>query len=201
MVNSSTITSNKALELLTVGNKRFVSDNAIHPNADISRRKGVLRGQRPFATILTCSDSRVCPEILFDCGIGDLFVIRNGGNIIDDSVMGSIQYAVTHLSCPLVVVLGHEFCGAVTTSLGSEESIRELPRPIGIIIETIRNNIPRTLADSLDSDEAVISAVHENAEAVTRQIQSDPVVASCVDTGNTLVVKAYYELSTGKVFW
>ncbi|MBN1290673.1 MAG: carbonic anhydrase [Candidatus Latescibacteria bacterium] len=201
MVVLSTVSSNKALQLLIAGNRLFVNDKATHPNSDKDRRKGVLRGQRPFAAILTCSDSRVPPEIIFDCGIGDLFVIRVAGNIIDTSVMGSIIYAVTHLFCPLVVVLGHEYCGAVTASLGSEENIRREPQSIRDIIETIRKNIPRTLAGTIDKNEAVISAAHENADAVVSQLQSDPVIASYIDGGKTLVVKAYYEMSTGKVIW
>ena len=108
--------AHNAIELLKAGNARFIS-GALSPKEDYAEdRKRLAEGQHPFAVVLCCSDSRVAPEIIFDQKLGDLFVIRNAGNVVDDDVLGSIEYAVEHLGTPLVVVLGHSCCGAVTAT-------------------------------------------------------------------------------------
>jgi len=100
----------ETLRILIKGNERFVEGRAIHPNATQESRRGLLAGQKPFAVVLGCSDSRVPPEMIFDCGLGEIFVIRVAGNILDDVVIGSIEYAAEHLGTRLVLVLGHESC-------------------------------------------------------------------------------------------
>src|SRR5689334_4293492 len=104
-------TADEALTRLMAGNQRFVAGQATHPHQEVSHRAAIAAGQAPFVTILTCSDSRVSPELLFDLGLGDVFVCRVAGNVVDDAGMGSLEYAVEHLHTPLVVVLGHEKCG------------------------------------------------------------------------------------------
>jgi len=194
------LTPEQAMERLIEGNKRFTGGCPAHPHADSGRRGEVLNGQNPFAVILTCSDSRVPPEIVFDCGIGDIFVVRVAGNIIDTAAMGSIVYAVTHLDCPLVVVLGHESCGAVTAALAARDNPPEEHPSMDAILKTIRENIPNTL-NSDGEDRRLESAVRENAAAVAGQIEADDAVRDRAAGGATSVKAAYYSLQTGEVVW
>ena len=129
--------SNKALEQLRQGNARFVSGVLVRRDHYSEDRERLSEGQHPFAVVLCCSDSRVVPEILFDQQLGDLFVIRNAGNVVDEDVLGSIEYAVEHLGSPLVVVLGHSSCGAVTATCQGEE----LPGHILDIAKRIRPSV------------------------------------------------------------
>ncbi len=139
------MTTQQALQKLKDGNTRFVGGKLEHPGTGGARRKEVLNGQKPFAAILTCSDSRVPPEIIFDCGIGDIFVIRVAGNVLDDTVRGSLAYAALHLKCPMIVVLGHSLCGAVTASIQPDEALAGEPDSIASIIDKVRSNIPATM--------------------------------------------------------
>jgi carbonic anhydrase len=111
------LSATDALTRLKEGNRRFIDSQATHPRGDGTRRQELVSGQRPFSIILGCADSRVAPELVFDEGLGDLFVIRVAGNIADDVVLGSIEYAVAHLGVNLVVVLGHQSCGAVNAAV------------------------------------------------------------------------------------
>ena len=115
-MNPSNITPNAALQLLKEGNERFVMGSLSNKDSYAADRERLSEGQQPFAVVLCCSDSRVAPEILFDQKLGDLFVIRNAGNVVNGHVLGSIEYAVEHLATPLVVVMGHSSCGAVTAT-------------------------------------------------------------------------------------
>ncbi|MCR5660262.1 MAG: carbonic anhydrase [Bacteroidales bacterium] len=175
----------QALALLKAGNDRFVS-GALTPTDDYALLRGKLsEGQHPFAVVLCCSDSRVAPEIIFDQKLGDLFVIRNAGNVIDKHVLGSIEYAVEHLGTSLVVVMGHSCCGAVTaTHLGET-----LPDNIMAIARRIRPSINTT--DGIDDN------ARRHAARMARWIQRDPLVKHL----NTLVVSAFYDLESGKVEW
>src|SRR5439155_1280302 len=114
------VTGAQALERLKAGNTRFAADKSNPKNIGKDRRAVLAKGQHPFAVVLTCADSRVAPELVFDQGLGDLFVLRVAGNIADPFVLGSIEYAVEHLHTPLIVVLGHESCGAVAAALTKE---------------------------------------------------------------------------------
>src|SRR5262252_9569528 len=114
---SPALSADEALKKLIAGNERYVRAKVNHPDESLARRKELTTGQHPFAVILGCADSRVSPELLFDEGLGDLFVIRVAGNIVDDAVLGSIEYAVEHLDTKLIVVLGHEKCGAVSAAV------------------------------------------------------------------------------------
>jgi carbonic anhydrase len=115
------LTPEQALAQLLAGNKRYVSSQLKHPHQDLNRRHDLEKSQHPFACILSCSDSRVAPEIVFDEGLGDLFVVRVAGNIVDSAVTGSIEYAVEHLGTPIVLVMGHERCGAVQATIEGGE--------------------------------------------------------------------------------
>jgi len=194
------LTPERAVERLIEGNKRFTEGRPVRPHADSGRRGEVLDGQNPFAVVLTCSDSRVPPEIIFDCGIGDVFVVRVAGNVIDTAVMGSIVYAVTHLDCPLVVVLGHESCGAVTAALADPDNPSEEHPSMDAVLDAIRKNVPNAL-NSADESRRLESAVRENAAAVAGQIEADAAVHDRIAGGATSVKAACYSLRTGEVAW
>ncbi len=164
-----------------------------HPNQDKSRRDEVKTGQKPFAIIVGCSDSRIPPEILFDQGIGDLFVIRLAGNIVDDTALGSIEYAADHLGTRLVVVLGHAKCGAVTAAAGGGEAHGH----IGSIVQLI---IPAVERARDKSGDLVDNAIRENARLVAAAISSSkPILSKMVEEGKIAVVPAYYDIDTGVV--
>jgi len=201
MPQSKTLTPHETLELLKEGNRRFVAGEPVHPNADDARRNEVTKGQSPFAAILTCSDSRVPPEILFDSGIGDIFVIRVAGNVLDDTVTASILYAAMHLECPLIVVLGHGSCGAITTSLASDKALADEPETIKNLVGRIRNNIPNSYTATGGNDKKLTSAITENTMAVTKQIAALAPVGERIAEGKTDVRAAHYSLETGEVSW
>ena len=175
----------QALDLLKAGNARFVS-GALAQKDDYTTLRGKLStGQHPFAVVLCCSDSRVAPEIIFDQKLGNLFVIRNAGNVIDKHVLGSIEYAVEHLGSSLVVVMGHSRCGAVTaTRLGEA-----LPDNIMAIARRIRPSI--NTADGIDDN------ARRHATRMAKLIQRDPIVKHL----NAQVVSAFYDLQSGQVEW
>lgn len=195
------MTPDHALKLLQEGNIRFVSDKLEHPHSGICRSFEVAGGQYPFAAVVTCSDSRVPPEIIFDRGIGDMFVVRVAGNILEPAGLGSLVYAVSHLGCSLIVVMGHEYCGAVKTSLVADAELIREPVTVIRIAEIIRENIPETLSRRSKIVDVLTSAVKENTNAVASQIETEPFLEQKIAEGTIVVKKAYYSLSTGIVSW
>lgn len=190
-------TPDAALSKLLRGNRRFVSDQSKHPNVTAKRRTEVAKGQHPFAIVLTCADSRVSPELLFDAGLGDLFVLRVAGNVTDDAILGSIEYAVEHLHAPLIMVLGHERCGAVSATVDAVKSGGEVPRHIDSLVKALRPAVDRVKADGGD---VVDHAVSANAELVAEALRkSGPVLAEHVEEGALKVVAARYDLDSGEV--
>lgn len=186
----------KALSLLREGNQRFIKHREKHPDLSKSRRRELSRsGQHPFAVILGCADSRVPPELIFDQGLGDLFVIRDAGNVIDDEVLGSIEYAVEHLGTRLVVVLGHEKCGAVTAAAAGLEA----PGHIKTVVDSIKGAVED--ANDLPGD-FVHNCVMANAKRTARLIrESEPILKPLADSKKVLVVAADYDLETWKVLF
>ncbi|MCX5808988.1 MAG: carbonic anhydrase [Proteobacteria bacterium] len=183
----------EALQKLADGNKRFIGSKLTHPNQTAERRNEVSKGQKPFAVIVGCSDSRIPPEIIFDQGLGDLFVIRVAGNIVDDIALGSIEYAVDHLGTPLVVVLGHGKCGAVTTTVQGGEAYGH----IGSIVKTIAPAVEKAKAQSGDLTD---NAIRANVELVVEKIKSSkPILAKALEQGTIKIAGAYYDIETGKV--
>ena len=179
------IQSDKALDLLRTGNARFIS-GALTPKDDYATlREKLSNGQHPFAVVLCCSDSRVAPEIIFDQKLGDLFVIRNAGNVVDEDVLGSIEYAVEHLGTPLVVVLGHSNCGAVTATYQDGE----LP---GHILE-----LARRIRPSISTGCCIDDNARCHAQRMAQLIEEDEIVHHV----EAKIVAAYYNLQSGKVEW
>jgi carbonic anhydrase len=186
-------TQQEALAELIAGNERYASNHPLHPNSDMNRVAHTAPHQAPFAAVVGCSDSRVPVEILFDQGIGDIFVIRTAGNNVNsEMVMGSVDYAIEHLGVKVLLVLGHGSCGGVTGAIseGGHEHGN-----IGHLLRTIRNDVSDFVgkADSLD---AVISH-HTNVQV--ERIMSYQHISEKVAKGELLVKAAYYDVNTGKV--
>lgn len=181
------------LEQLVSGNKRFLDEKTIHPHQNKKTVLANQEAQHPFAVVLTCSDSRVSPEILFDQGIGDLFVIRNAGNLISDIDMGSIEYAVEHLDSKLIVVLGHTECGAIKAFVGDKDrKYRKHLSHIDDIVATIANENEEKEVSKDDNFNAFVLA---NIQHSLKMIQDNPIVKE----KHVKVVPMQYDIHTGKV--
>ena len=182
-----------ALARLRDGNQRFVA-GALSERAHAPEHRAQLaKGQHPFAIVIACADSRVAPELLFDQGLGDLFVIRNAGNVLDDHVIGSVEYAVEHLHATLVVVLGHSSCGAVTAAVAGGEA----PGHLRAIVDSLA---PAVATGSKKPGDAVDNAVRINAKLSAAALnQSEPILREAVAAGTVKIVAARYDLATGQV--
>ena len=190
--------ASEALARLKKGNQRFMDDKPLHDRQESSWRSLLVETQKPFATILGCSDSRVPPELIFDVGFGELFTIRVAGNVIAEDVIGSLQYAVRHLHTPLVLVLGHERCGAVSATL--EEMINKPTEPehIGALIQLIKPGLSE-LNLKLDKETLVSAAVEANVRWSMRQLSTLPAGARALREGRVTLMGGVYELTTGRV--
>ena len=181
------------IEKLISGNKRFIDEKTIHPHQNKNTVLANQDAQHPFAVVLTCSDSRVSPEILFDQGIGDLFVIRNAGNLISDIDMGSIEYAVEHLDAKLIVVLGHTECGAIKAYVGDKNNEYKKHRShIDDIVETIANE---TEEKQISKENHLDACIVANIKHSLKMIQENPIVKE----KHPKVVPMQYDIHTGKI--
>ncbi len=179
------------LERLKIGNERFVSDKLDGKLQDSTRRQSLTGGQEPYAIILSCADSRVVPELAFDTGLGELFVVRVAGNVANTSSIASMEYAVAHIGCPLLVVMGHESCGAVTAAMAGGDN--------GYNLNHLLSHIAPAMACAGDGAE-VNDVVKHNAQLTANELISrSAIIRDAVDAGKLLVAPAYYELETGKV--
>jgi carbonic anhydrase len=191
-------TAEEALARLKAGNLRFISGEARFPTVQKEVLAELTKGQQPYATILGCSDSRVPPELVFDAGFGELFVIRVAGNVLGSSILGTLQYSALHLQTLLFVVMGHEGCGAVKAAIASKfDGSRQAGR-IEILLEQI---IPAL--DGLDPqvppDELLSAGVEANVRRVVRELLATPEAQARADEGVFKLVGAVYELETGRV--
>ncbi len=178
-----------ALQKLCAGNLRYRTQGPFH-RVDSLHRKGLLEGQHPFAAVLACSNSRVPPEIVFDQRLGDLFVIRNAGHVLDEAVLGSLEFALVQLRVPLVVVLGHENCGAVTAALSPESVGSHLAR----LLERIRPGLDRGCSSG---GEAVALAVEAHIRATVASLKCEALFAEHLRQGKLKIVGLRYNLSAG----
>ena len=186
-------TPQEALDALVAGNERYANGKSIHPRSGMERVAETAPHQAPFAAVVGCSDSRVPVELLFDQGIGDIFVIRTAGNNVNsEMVMGSVDYAIEHLGVKVLLVLGHGSCGGVTGAVTEGE---EEYGNIGGLLSTIRNDVSQYVGkpDSLDA------AIHHHAHVQVERIIAYPHVAEKIEKGELLVKQAYYDVKTGKV--
>ena len=184
----------EAISKLKEGNGRYTGGNLQHPGQTAERRIELAKSQHPFATIVDCSDSRVPPEILFDQGLGDLFIFRVAGNVIDDHGLGSIEYAVDHLGVRLIVVLGHQRCGAVQAAKETIAAKGKAPGHIESLVTAIRPAVEATAKDDLDT------TIKANVKNVVKALRSStPILKAEVDSGKIQVIGGYYSLDTGAV--
>ncbi len=179
------------IDRLKAGNIRFVKDNLESANQDSVRRKAVVDAQNPFAIVLSCSDSRVVPELVFDTGIGELFVIRVAGNIANTSTIASIEYAVAHAGVKLIVVLGHQNCGAVTVAVkggDNDVNIKHLLAHLDPAIDAVHNNAS---INEIARENAIQTALHLT--------ESSGILAEAANSGKIKILPAYYHLDSGIV--
>lgn len=190
-------TPTEAWERLSAGNERFVRDNLDHPNLDRDRREKLRQGQNPFAVVLACSDSRVPVEHIFDAGLGDIFVVRTAGEILGEEVMGSVSYAVNSLDVPLVIVLGHEGCGAVAAAVSALDG-GDLPDDHRrILVERVAPSI--LVARAEGKTQPVEYERRHAAETAAQLIQRMPKLGHKAAEGKVGVVAARYRLDNGEV--
>jgi carbonic anhydrase len=185
-------TSTQALEELMIGNERFFMGEVIHPHQSSKRRAEVQANQEPFALILTCADSQLDPAIIFDQGLGDLYTIRVGGNVVDQAVSGSIELAVQKFDIPLIMVLGHSRCSAVEAAVTGEASGHVFG-----LIDAIQPALDRAKTEPGD---LVDNAVRANATVTAEELRhAEPFLAERFHAGKLKIVAAYYDGVSGEV--
>lgn len=188
------VTPAVANKQLVEGNARFASGHTLHPHQAPERRTELATSQHPFAVILACADSRVGPELLFDQGLGDLFVVREAGNVVDDHTLGSIEYAVEHLHSPLIVVLGHERCGAVAAARDTVAAKGHAEGHIESLVDALRPAVEATVGKDAET------TCKANIRNVVHALRtSEPLLQHGVEKGEIAVVGAYYDLDSGAV--
>ena len=191
-------TAEQALDHLKEGNARFVSGRARFPTVQKEILAELAKGQSPYATIIGCSDSRVPPELVFDAGFGELFIVRIAGNVISPEVMGSLQYAAVHLKTPLFVVLGHEGCGAVQAALAALHEFKEERERISLLLDRIMPGLDQIDAN-LPAEAKMQAAVEANVRWSMHQLLETPEGRERQKEGLLKLVGAVYELKTGTV--
>lgn len=182
---------------LMEGNKRWVSGKLQHPDQDPARRKVLAPEQKPYGVIVSCIDSRVPPELVFDTGIGDLFVIRTGGQVVQPVVVGSVEYGPLTSGSPLIVVLGHQSCGAVKAAYKALKEATDLPGDLDAIVDALRPAY-KEIAKTKHAD-PVDAMIRAHANRTAADLRSDSALAPLVKKGELSVVSAYYSLDTGRV--
>lgn len=197
-VTTSPSTPSEALTALLEGNHRFVTDRPAHPNQDAARRRSsATTGQHPFAVVLGCSDSRVAAEIVFDRGLGDLFVVRTAGHLAGTDVLASIEFGVTVLGAPLVVVLGHDNCGAITAALTAHDTGTLPPGFLRTIVERIGPEILTARSAGITDRDAIGRRhVEHTAEML---LQRSAALTDAVTSGQAAIVAMTYQLDNGRV--
>ena len=184
---------NNTIKKLLEGNQRYITGGALHPNQSFEHRLELAEGQKPIAAILTCADSRVSPEIIFDQGLGDLFVLRVAGNVINDLFVGSLEYAVEHLNVSLLMVLGHSECGAVDATVKGGQP----PGHINSLVQAIKPALDRLKKQSPDWVNIVAK---ENVKIGVERLRiSDPILTARYEEGNIDIFGAFYNIKSGEL--
>ncbi|HXF01583.1 MAG TPA: carbonic anhydrase [Arthrobacter sp.] len=192
----TSLTPAQAWQKLLDGNARFVAGTSVHPNQDAARRSSLVNEQNPYAIIFGCSDSRLAAKIIFDLGLGDAFVVRTAGHVLGDAVIGSLEYGVDVLNVPLIVILGHDSCGAVTAA---KDTIDTGVMPRGGLRDLVERISPSVLAARRaghdDLNDMVIENVRQSSE---RLLDSSRAISEAVEAGRTAVVGVAYRLADGR---
>lgn len=192
IVDTDVSSSDEALQILKEGNARFATDKSVLRNINAERRESLKNGQNPYAVIVSCSDSRVTPTTVFNAGLGELFDIRLAGNVVDDDALGSIEYAVEHLNTPLIVVIGHQSCGAVTATYN--EVVK------GEKVSGNMESFVKKITPSVNKNGTIDDAIHTNIDMVVKEISEDKGIKTLIDQGKVKVVGAYYDLNGNVTF-
>ena len=192
IVDTDVSSSDEALQILKEGNARFATDKSVLRNINAERRESLKNGQNPYAVIVSCSDSRVTPTTVFNAGLGELFDIRLAGNVVDDDALGSIEYAVEHLNTPLIVVMGHQSCGAVTAIYN--EVVK------GEKVSGNMESFVKKITPSVNKNGTIDDAIHTNIDMVVKEISEDKGIKTLIDQGKVKVVGAYYDLNGNVTF-
>ncbi|MCT2150418.1 carbonic anhydrase [Dermabacter vaginalis] len=206
------IHAHESLARLSEGNARFASGTTRHPHSDEDRRLGVSSGQAPFAAVFSCADSRVPPEIVFDCGLGDLFVVRSAGQMVENAVLASLEFAVHELSVPLILVLGHEGCGAVAAAeslmaqRASGAPLVLLPGHLNALAEQISRRLGAGSGEThlktpalTDAPRPMTQAARNTAAARAEVCARSPLIRAAHEAGDLELAHAIYDLETGRV--
>jgi carbonic anhydrase len=184
----------EAISKLKEGNGRYTSGNLQHPGQTTERRTELAKTQHPYAAIVCCSDSRVPPEVVFDQGLGDLFIVRVAGNLVNDEGLGSLEYTVDHLGTRLILVLGHQRCGAVDAARETIAAKGKGPGHIQSLVTAIKPAVEATAKEDLDA------TIKANVKHVVDTLRSStPILKAAVDSGKIQVIGGYYSLDTGAV--
>ncbi len=185
-------TPQQALEKLMAGNERYVSGKTVHPNQDLFRREGLVKSQAPFAVIISCSDSRVSPEVIFDQGLGDTFIVRIAGNVMGTIVTESIMFGADALKAPLILVLGHSNCGAIKAAIEGGNATRDIP-------EVAKQLAPALKVTPTKDTPRLEQVIKTNVEYVRDRLRAMPLLAQLVREKKLMIVGGYYDLENGKV--
>ncbi len=178
------------------GNERFVAGESSHPNQDASRRSSLVENQHPFAVIFGCSDSRLAAEIIFDLGLGDAFVVRTAGQVIDDAVLGSLEYSISVLGVPLIAILGHDSCGAVSAT---KDAVETGQMPAGFIRDLVERITPSVLTSIRNDEHEVNDMVVEHVKQTSKRlVDSSRVISAAIEEGRTAVIGLSYSLAEGR---
>ena len=186
----------QAWERLVEGNARFVKGNRSHPHQDAARRAELVAGQYPFAAIFGCGDSRLAAEIIFDLGLGDAFVVRTAGQVLDDAVLGSLEYASGELKTPLIMVLGHDSCGAITAT---HQAFVSGNMPGGFIRNLVEGILPSVISTDLPEGASINDMVIEHTRQTAARIaEQSGIIREGIEDGTLAVIGVFYHLADGK---
>lgn len=185
------VSPERALKILLAGNGRYVAGKSEPINESVARRKSVAEAQTPFGIVFSCIDSRVPPELVFDRGLGDLFVIRTAGHVLDDVTLGSLEFGVAEFGCPILLVLGHEKCGAVKAAVAGGHA----PGSIGAIVKGLQP----ALREASGKGDRVDNVVRANVAHTVAMLRKSPILGKAVKAKKLSIVGARYDLDTGKV--
>lgn len=199
----TTLTPNEALAEMKAGNERFYNDKAEHPHADAKTRRELASGQKPHTIILSCSDSRTPPELIFDKGLGEIFPIRVAGNVISSQGVASIEYAIEHLGAKLLVVMGHESCGAVKAALQTPVGTTAGSYDLDNLVSAIRPNVDSYRRSLASEDKKLRHPVIANVNGVAcGLLRRSKIIREAVHAGHLKIAPSIYSLDSGKVdFW
>ena len=186
VVDTTVSSAADALQMLKDGNNRFLTDTSMLRNVSQERRDSLKDGQNPYVVIVSCSDSRVTPTTVFNAGLGEIFDVRLAGNVVDDDALGSIEYAVQHLNTPLVIVMGHQSCGAVTATYNEVVKGEKVTGNMKSFVEKI--------TPSINKKATVDDAIHNNINSVVKEVSEDEEIKALKDQGKVNVIGAYYDL-------